>query len=161
MALSFNAEKKYVEEIFGTKAQYVIPSYQRPYSWEYDQCLQLYSDLMQAFEEGEDYFIGNIIIAKSEKNKGVLQVVDGQQRLITLLLLIKVLSILRSNLVGLRELLTIKTLDGNSNTPKIKSDIFETNDEEKLKKIFAYQADDFRSEQARVSDKQGNILKTS
>ena len=157
MSLSFNAEKKYVNEIFGTKSQYVIPSYQRPYSWEYDQCFQLYNDLMQAFEEGEDYFIGNTIIAKSEKNKGILQVVDGQQRIISLLLLIKVLSVLRPDLVGLQKLLTIETLDGNNNTPKIKSEIFETDDEGKLSKIFAYKASDFKSELTRVSDKKGNI----
>ena len=157
MALSFNAEKKYIKNIFSTDEQYVVPPYQRPYSWEYDQCFQLYNDLMQAFKEGEDYFIGNIIVAKSEKDKGVLQVVDGQQRTITLLLLIKAMSVLRSDLPGLQKLLTIETLEGNNDTLKIKSDIFELDDygredNKELIKIFGYQRNDFNREVERVYD---------
>jgi uncharacterized protein with ParB-like and HNH nuclease domain len=76
-------------KILKIEEQYIIPSFQRPYSWEYDQCFQLYNDLFQSFQDNEDYFIGNLIIAKNDENKNVLEVVDGQQRLITLLLLLK------------------------------------------------------------------------
>ena len=104
MALSLTAEQKKILKIFKIEEQYIIPAYQRPYSWGYDQCFQLYNDLMDsyrpknpnnlsAFDKSEDYFIGNIIIAKSNNNEYELDVIDGQQRLITLFLMIKVLSI--------------------------------------------------------------------
>lgn len=91
MALALNAEQKNLLKIFKIEEQYVIPSYQRPYSWEYDQCFQLYNDLLTGYNSDEDYFIGNIIIAKADNNREFLEVVDGQQRLITLLLFLKVL----------------------------------------------------------------------
>lgn len=55
------------------------------------QCVQLYNDITEAYSLGKDYFIGNIIIAKSDANKDILEIIDGQQRLITLLLFIKTL----------------------------------------------------------------------
>lgn len=157
MSLSLNAEQKTIKNIFNSEDQYVVPSYQRPYSWEYDQCFQLYNDLMMAFEEETDYFIGNIIIAKSLNDKGILQVVDGQQRIITLLLLIKVLSILHPDLVILKKLLEIESWDGKDSILKIKSDIFEANDGDDLEKIFKYQKTDFEEKLRRVLDKQGRV----
>lgn len=94
MPLSLAAAQKDLLSIFKIEAQYVIPTYQRPYSWEYDECLQLYGDITEAFQNNEDYFIGNIVIAKSDTNKDRLEVIDGQQRLTTLLLFIKTLFII-------------------------------------------------------------------
>ena len=93
MALALAAEQRDVITILKIEAQYVIPTYQRPYSWEYDECLQLYEDIRDAYVANEDYFIGNIVVAKSNADKNRLEVIDGQQRLTTLLLLIKVLSL--------------------------------------------------------------------
>ena len=98
MALSLSAEQKSINDIFYSNIQYVIPDYQRAYSWGFDQCNQLYVDLISAYQEHRDYFLGNIIIAKSLDTRKRPQVVDGQQRLITLWLLLKVLSILCTSL---------------------------------------------------------------
>lgn len=38
MALSLTAEQKEVIEILQVDKQYIIPAYQRPYSWGYDEC---------------------------------------------------------------------------------------------------------------------------
>ena len=91
MSLSLTAEQKSLSEIFDTKQQYIIPSYQRPYSWEYDECYQLYSDLIEAFKTKQDYFIGNLVIAKSSENKAKLEVIDGQQRLTTIVIFLSAL----------------------------------------------------------------------
>ncbi len=80
MGLSLTAEQKSILKIFKIEEQYIIPVYQRPYSWGYDHCFQLYNDLFDAYKAKEDYFIGNIIIAKSDANKEILEVIDGQQR---------------------------------------------------------------------------------
>lgn len=93
MALSLTAEQKTIFEIFSGKNQYIIPPYQRAYSWTENQCIELFEDLKKAYEENreEGYFLGNIVIAKSIEERNRLEVIDGQQRLTSLTLLMKVL----------------------------------------------------------------------
>ena len=82
------AETKTIQEIF--QREYVIPAYQRRYSWDKDQCQQLMDDLLLFYDENtetsEQYFLGCLVIAK-ENNRWA--VIDGQQRLTTLSLAIK------------------------------------------------------------------------
>lgn len=97
MALSLKADEQSINKIFGEKKQYIIPPYQRPYSWNDEQCTELFEDLKEAFyankdnEHNEGYFLGNIVIASSKEDKNRLEVIDGQQRLTTLTLLMKAL----------------------------------------------------------------------
>lgn len=62
-----------------------IPNYQRPYSWEVSTALQLVDDLSEALRETErkdiPYVLGAIILHDDGE---YLNVVDGQQRLLTL-----------------------------------------------------------------------------
>lgn len=157
MPLSLNAEQKNIKNIFLNEEQFIIPSYQRPYSWEYDQCLQLYTDLMTAFDEKTEYFIGNIIIANSDDTKGHFYLVDGQQRIITIWLLLKVLYILFPEMNILKRMLEIISWEGNTNSCKIKSEIFEAKDNDNLEEIFNYQRADFDLRLMDVSDKQNRI----
>lgn len=92
MSLLLNAEQRSLLNLFTRREQYVIPLYQRPYSWGIDQCQKLYDDIIMGFNDSTDYFLGNIILAVSDKTKQEPRVVDGQQRLITLWLMFKVLS---------------------------------------------------------------------
>ena len=95
MALTLHAEQKSIEKIFSGNEKYIIPAYQRAYSWDIEQCGELFEDIKNAFlsyvKNEEGYFIGNIVIAKSNEKENALEVIDGQQRLITLTLFIKVL----------------------------------------------------------------------
>ncbi|TQV63513.1 MAG: DUF262 domain-containing protein [Sulfurovum sp.] len=144
MALALSAEQKNILDIFKIDAQYVIPEYQRPYSWEYDQCFQLYNDLVEAFQSREDYFIGNLIIAKSEKDNYTLDVVDGQQRLTTLLLMLKVLSLFTEDELFKNDLKQI--LGGMSRKTRqyeyrINSEVFESDDKIMLDTVLQYTQD--------------------
>jgi len=146
MALSLTAEQKKILHIFKIDAQYIIPEYQRPYSWEYEQCFQLYNDLMESFSSGEDYFMGNLIIAKSEKDDYELDVVDGQQRLTTLFLMIKILSFFTTDELFKKDFQEI--LGGiNRNTRKyeyrIKSDVVESDDKKMLDSVLECKSDYF------------------
>lgn len=80
-----------IGELFGNQdALYKIPQYQRPYKWEDDQVDKLWDDIFDAFESNEDnYFLGSIITAKPRDNEksAYVDVVDGQQRLTTLMIL--------------------------------------------------------------------------
>lgn len=80
-----------IGELFGNKdALYKIPQYQRPYKWEDEQVEKLWDDIYEAFENNEDnYFLGSVITAKPRDNdkSAYADVVDGQQRLTTLMIL--------------------------------------------------------------------------
>ena len=158
MALSLSAEQKSIEDVFYTNDQYIIPNYQRAYSWRYDQCNQMYLDFLSAYQNKADYFIGNIIIARGQDERKKPQVVDGQQRLITLWILLKVLSVLCQNLNIKEQYLTIpsKRKDGEP-ILKIQSEVFETMDNEHIKEIFYYTQSDFTIRMEEVSDKRNEI----
>ena len=80
-----------------TPAQYIIPVYQRTYSWEIGQCQQLWRDILRAGKDihASGHFIGSVVyIAKgiySTSSVPQLLVIDGQQRLTTLALLLAAL----------------------------------------------------------------------
>lgn len=89
MALSLTAEQKNISSLFYNEDQYIIPEFQRPYCWTYDTCYQLYTDIMTYYYAQEDFFVGNIVMARSDDHQNKPQVVDGQQRMITLWLWMK------------------------------------------------------------------------
>ena len=78
--------------------QFVIPIYQRNYSWTAAQCRQLWADLMRAGrdEKVNAHFIGSIVYVErglsSVTSQEALLVIDGQQRLTTCTLLIAALA---------------------------------------------------------------------
>lgn len=67
--------------------KFVIPNYQRPYSWRQKEWKDLFDDLMDHFESqnhlGSDYPMGEVRLERSEGGAGPYQVADGQQRLVT------------------------------------------------------------------------------
>ena len=78
--------------------QYIIPIYQRTYSWQIPQCEQLWKDVVKVAkdEKSTGHFVGSIVYIQ----KGIYQqstvpqclVIDGQQRLTTLSILLSALS---------------------------------------------------------------------
>ncbi|MBB5958309.1 alkylated DNA nucleotide flippase Atl1 [Saccharothrix tamanrassetensis] len=74
--------------------QYVVPLYQRPYSWERKDLEQLWQDLVTVADNGgsASHFLGSVVLAPSPGNTPagvqVWLVVDGQQRLTTLSILL-------------------------------------------------------------------------
>lgn len=139
--ISLTAEQKTIEGIFCTTTeQYVIPAYQRPYSWDFDQFYDLYRDLLDAFKKDESYFLGNIIMARSKSFDldGQNRVVDGQQRVITLWTLIKLLSILLPDINSLQSSLYVVPWSGNQKLPKIHSEIWDNEDDNAIKTVLGY-----------------------
>ncbi|GAA7475294.1 DUF262 domain-containing protein [Helicobacter pylori] len=80
------------------EAYYKIPIYQRPYQWGKGQCEELLDDLFESYEyDGEsDYFCGSLVLIQSNEDSNIYDIVDGQQRLSTFILLAKVLATLYS-----------------------------------------------------------------
>jgi uncharacterized protein with ParB-like and HNH nuclease domain len=70
---------KEVRKIFET-GYYVVPRFQRPYSWEKEHIAEFWNDAV--VESASDYFIGSIVVyKKTDEHFGI---VDGQQRLTTI-----------------------------------------------------------------------------
>lgn len=72
--------------------QFVIPIYQRVYSWEKEQCKQLWDDIIKTGgnDQMNGHFIGSIIFVHDgtySTNHNELLIIDGQQRLTTITLL--------------------------------------------------------------------------
>lgn len=137
MALDLSAEQKTIYDIFSGKEQYIIPPYQRAYSWGDVQCSELLEDLKQAYEEEKEtkdgYFLGNIVIAKSTEDKIKLEVIDGQQRLITLTLLIKALFHFDKDNTDLQNALKIKgSRSGDEEKNRLESHIMIGEDSKSL-----------------------------
>jgi uncharacterized protein with ParB-like and HNH nuclease domain len=82
---------KTVEQLEGFK--FVIPSYQRGYRWTEDEVSDLLNDIndFNTNEEKLFYYLQPLIVLKSEDNK--YEVVDGQQRLTTIYIFMKILSV--------------------------------------------------------------------
>jgi uncharacterized protein with ParB-like and HNH nuclease domain len=72
-------------------ANFVIPEYQRGYSWNITHCDKLWQDIDAFIETGgsDPYFFGTIIVDCSEEDK--FSLIDGQQRTTTFILLLKAL----------------------------------------------------------------------
>ncbi len=96
---SIEGEAYQLKDILATElsAYYQIPIYQRPYQWGKKQCEELLNDLFENYEDhGEDdYFCGSLVFIESDKDNKT-DIVDGQQRLSTFILLAKVLATLYS-----------------------------------------------------------------
>ena len=138
MALSLNAEQKEITKILSGKEQYIIPPYQRAYSWEEEQCEALWEDLKNAYltNKDEGYFLGNIVIAKSREEKNRLEVIDGQQRLISITLLIKVLLHFNPDSTYLKEAIYISGKKSNDiPETRLKTNVFEEKDSLFLKNV--------------------------
>ncbi|GAA8101433.1 hypothetical protein HpDR12_05140 [Helicobacter pylori] len=71
--------------------QFVIPIYQRLYSWKKEQCEQLWDDIIKigGNDKMNGHFIGSILYARvDDTHSSPLLIIDGQQRLTTITLLL-------------------------------------------------------------------------
>ena len=92
-----NIDQKTIEALFSDpKTDFLIPDYQRPYAWSEIECRTLWDDIFSfAFPENnsdnfkttDEYFLGPIVTFKNEDGKQ--EIIDGQQRLTTLMLLLR------------------------------------------------------------------------
>ena len=85
-------------EFLDKSSQFVIPVYQRTYSWTEQECRQLCDDVLRNGTDGniQMHFIGSIVYVEygfsQVFHRTSLQVIDGQQRLATVLLFLSALA---------------------------------------------------------------------
>ncbi|WP_033789420.1 DUF262 domain-containing protein [Helicobacter pylori] len=92
-----DSDESCLGNILQKKFYYQIPIYQRPYQWTKENCEKLLDDLFEDYEKDgkSDYFCGSLVLIKSDTK--TYDIVDGQQRLSTFILLAKVLLALYSD----------------------------------------------------------------
>lgn len=87
-----DARKGNIYEILNGNKQFLIPVYQRFYSWDIGQCKRLWNDIVEMQKQGKlGHFVGSIVnIAEQAMPTGVQKymIIDGQQRMTTLTLLL-------------------------------------------------------------------------
>ncbi|WP_297435408.1 DUF262 domain-containing HNH endonuclease family protein [uncultured Clostridium sp.] len=93
------AKEYFIKDLLSPKFLFEIPDYQRAYSWTTENLKQLVDDINDSirlnegkdFENFEPYFIGSIVLCGKEYREdgfGRYEVIDGQQRLTSLIILI-------------------------------------------------------------------------
>lgn len=97
---------------------YVIPRFQRPYSWEAENISDFWNDVCS--DSAEDYFIGSMVVFPQLDRTDTWCVVDGQQRLTTLTILLCAIRDALTNLSetnlanGIQGLIERKDIDNKS-----------------------------------------------
>lgn len=86
-----------LRDFIGTnKVLFRIPVYQRNYDWSESNCNRLLDDIYGIMQSGDKHFLGTIVFMAAKSGGYALQeyiIIDGQQRLTTLMLILKALSV--------------------------------------------------------------------
>ena len=86
-----------LRDFIGTnKVLFRIPVYQRNYDWSESNCNRLLDDIYGIMQSGDKHFLGTIVFMAAKSGGFALQeyiIIDGQQRLTTLMLILKALSV--------------------------------------------------------------------
>jgi len=92
-----NVDQKTIKDLLTDRsANFLIPDYQRPYAWDEVECQTLWDDIFSfafpdenkdAFNPDDEYFLGPIVTYRNDSKQS--EVIDGQQRLTTILLLLR------------------------------------------------------------------------
>ncbi|MBM5000985.1 DUF262 domain-containing protein [Vibrio parahaemolyticus] len=143
-------QKTIIDLLSDKKADFLIPDYQRPYAWNEEQCQTLWDDIFlfsfpendfEAFDENEEYFLGSIVTYKNESGRS--EVIDGQQRLTTLMLILRAFYDKFANMQDKNSKLTRDRIEkciwktdtfgtADKNTLKIDSEVATDNDKEEF-----------------------------
>lgn len=146
-----NVDQKSIMDLLSDKrADFLIPDYQRPYAWNEEQCHALWDDIFsfsfpdnnyETFDENEEYFLGSIVTYKNEQGKS--EIIDGQQRLTTLMLILRAFYDKFANMKDRNSVLTRDRIEkciwktdtfgtADKNTLKIDSEVATDNDKEEF-----------------------------
>ena len=112
--------------IGGLYKAFVIPPFQRNYEWDEEQCKELFEDIIASYENKSTHYLGNVVYYQGKNNSASYQeliLVDGQQRITTILIL----------LLALRDLSNNEMLKKNINNQYLVNDIEDNKNNEKYR----------------------------
>lgn len=94
--MELNAYTRTIRTLFSTNVKYIVPRFQREYSWGKNEISELWNDVVfnivvdNTEIKNNEYFIGSLVLIGEDRSKS-LQIVDGQQRLTTITILLSAL----------------------------------------------------------------------
>ena len=146
-----NVDQKTIFDLFSDKkSDFLIPDYQRPYAWDEEQCQTLWDDIFlfsfpgnnyEAFDDNEEYFLGSVVTFRNKNSQS--EVIDGQQRLTTLMLILRAFYDKFANMQDQKSKRTRERIEkciwktdefgtANKNKLKINSEVATDNDKEEF-----------------------------
>jgi hypothetical protein len=82
--VGFEAREAIFSDLWGvSESKYIVPRYQREYSWKVDNLVTFWSDL----HDEEEFFFGSVVLKKPESRNTRIEIIDGQQRMLTMTML--------------------------------------------------------------------------
>ncbi|RVY24359.1 DUF262 domain-containing protein [Helicobacter pylori] len=154
----------YLKNILKEELYYQIPIYQHPYQWTEENCEKLLDDLFFNYEDDResDYFCGSLVLVKSDPNSKTetYDIVDGQQRLSTFILLAKVLADLYNDCLDYKNLERLQESwkDRHTERKRLSFNTIGSNAEDD----FAYALEHFNDSQAsKNKNNKNNYLKNA
>jgi len=94
--LDLHAYTRTINDLLSINKKYVVPRFQREYSWTQDEISEMWKDTISniSFKDdsiiNEEYFIGSLVLVGEDKSTE-FQIVDGQQRLTTITIILSAL----------------------------------------------------------------------
>ncbi|MEY8734195.1 DUF262 domain-containing protein [Peribacillus frigoritolerans] len=94
--MELHAVPKTVKDIFASDKKYIVPRFQREYSWTVDELTELWKDILININYKEDifsaseYFIGSLVLIGGHTSSQY-EIIDGQQRLTSITILLSAL----------------------------------------------------------------------
>jgi hypothetical protein len=85
------SETKTLKTLFSGNMHVSVPEFQRNYAWESAQVDVFFDDVKSAAISGENHFFGPIVIMQSDHDDSKAQLIDGQQRITTSIMLLCIL----------------------------------------------------------------------
>ena len=97
--MGMTAVTRGVKAILSANRKYIIPRFQREYSWGENELSTLWEDIFTNIDvcnssdkiKAKEYFIGSLVLIGDDTNGEEFEIVDGQQRLTTIMILLSVL----------------------------------------------------------------------
>lgn len=81
-----NTSTNNFSSIIGNNRKFIVPKFQRDYSWGVEQWDDLWQDILTMIDEEEDHYMGYLVLQTNDDKS--FHIIDGQQRFTTVTILI-------------------------------------------------------------------------
>ena len=100
MYQTIKATKIQLGDLLDDSNFFTVPEFQREYVWDKDNVNQLLDDLWEAYQESDnmEYFVGSLVLVEKNPNSKEYEILDGQQRLTTFILLLATIKEMENSL---------------------------------------------------------------
>lgn len=121
--MGFDAHERPISESINSESRFLIPRYQRSYAWTSKNWTELLEDILFLIDNNliENHFLGCFVFEQNESKK-TNTVIDGQQRSITVFIMLSCIACIFNELnskklhEGIVEYMIVKDRDGNKHT---------------------------------------------